>query len=283
MASVDPLVEWSAKFPRVDRLPAQVLPGPTLSSRTALLQEYLRGASHDVAEDVVLSTDWTVEGVLPSITRRISELRIPNECQHASYRLTPPRGAPWEILWGVIGVETLVLDEPYRSMVDSSVYLTSDLFRVIMEARFLARESADRSKVDGFVTMILRWITNEGLTKGDIETLTSFGITRRFETLYHRLDALFFLVVLASQNSLLNRVVLTFDGLEYVCDKSRMASLDDLYVMLYEVTKWTRFGSFPMGILIGWAATSHDRQALRRVHPRLLSFLDNGLSWTRGV
>lgn len=283
--SVDRLVEWGTNLLKVDRLPVQVIPGPTIKSRSGLLKKYLaeewQRFRPGVIEDIVLSTEWTVEGALKTLTKKIEGMEVPKECRQIGFRVDPPWGKPWELLWGVVGVEHFLLDEPFRSMVDQNAYLVSDMFRLIMEARFLAKES-NRPSIERFLGLIVRWM--QGATvQDDEETLARLHIERRVENVYQRFDVLCFLLILDAQNCLLNRVILAFDGLEYVSRKEHRSTLNELYLMLQTVQRWTKVGSFPFGVLIGWTATPGEQASLRKVHPQLSEILKQGLVWTHEV
>lgn len=276
--SVEALAEWRSRLFSSDRLPAQVLPGPTISSRAALLQAYLREATH---EDVLLSTEWVVDGVLQALTDKLAAMQVVDACKHrVVFHVEPPEGEPWEILWALIGVDQIGLDEPFLSLVDSSTFLASYVLRMIMEARALARETKDRIVVERFVTTLVRWSTGQPLDKSDRETLQRLKVTRTVDTSAQRFDVLCFLLVAASQNNLLDGTVLTLDGLEYALSQGNPVLLDELHLLLVTLSRWTRRGSFPLGVLIGWSATTSDRAMVRRQHPRLMQYLEEGLAWT---
>ncbi len=272
--SVDPLIRWGETFLASDRPAMQVLLGP-MSSRDQLLRQYISGQEQQYrpgSVDVVVS-EFGDDGVLGAFTEVLERLVIPQECRQVGFRVDPPWGQPWELLWSVICVEQVFLDEPFRSMVDQSGYMVSDVFQAIMEARALTMEG---KSAPSLVEKIIRWVTGRASTQ-DISALTNLGLTRNFDLRYQFFDALCFLLVLANQQGVLSRLTLTLEGIEEAIYKRDKALLNDLFILLQAVERWTRLGSFPLGILIGWDGSG--TASLKKLHPPLLRMLEKGLSW----
>jgi hypothetical protein len=256
----NPLVDWHRTRSRESGR-VHILYG-TPSFRRTLLNQYLE--EHD---DLFIGEDWTSEGVIAAMTRAFRGLRVKHDAQ---FRIPLPDDT-WELLWGLICVDTFLLEEPYRSFVDDSYHLISDVFRIIMEGRFLARES--KPKAVRFLGTVVRWLTGQTLDETDRETLKRLKVARRVEMIPQRMEALCFLLVLAEQNELLPRFGFYLDGFEAVINNEDPMRLEELHALVTIVDRWAKLGLFPMSIILGWSGTTADQNTLRKNHPRLWTIL----------
>ncbi len=271
---VENLLQWATNFTKPGRPALCVIPGPSYE-RNLLLQKYLDPKwamfRPDCIEDVLGSytQDWIDQGVLANFTQRISTLRIPSDEK-------PPTS--WNLLWDLSLVDDFLVDEPLRTMVDREFYLIHKVYHAIWEARFLARESTDQ--LSTFLQGLARWLTNEPLTDADREALRAVNVTRRIESPQERADVLLFLLTLAEHNSLVNRAVFTFDGLERLLGSAHRAALRQLDAFLGDVDRWVKLGC-PIGIFLGFNATRTNLSALKRLNPKLHARVQAGLEWTQ--
>jgi len=89
-----------------------------------------------------------------------------------------------------------------------------------------------------------------------------------------RLGVLFFLATLASQNRLLPTTILVLGDLERVTRQEAT----ELHEILASLERWNPIGC-PIRLLITWDGQNKD--ALRRLSPKLYKQVREGLSWIR--
>jgi len=153
------------------------------------------------------------------------------------------------ILKDLLTIESFLVDEPLRSMVDQRFYLISDLFRVILEARFQVAEGANP---EPFLDAIIRWGLNEKLSPIQEKLFVEARVSRRVQPT-EQLDLCFFLVTLAAQSGLINRLTLSFDHVDQAATagiSAKKAYLKDLDDVCFGATRWEKLGS-PLGIILG--------------------------------
>ena len=175
-------------------------------------------------------TKWQLHGIRSEVVSSLLQLGEP-------------------IFKDLLEVESFLVDEPLRSMVDQRFYLISDLFRVILEARFQVAEGAPPSL---FLDAITRWILNEKLTARQETLFEEAKVSRRVQPT-EQLDLCFFLVALSAQSGLINRLTLALDHVDratsagLTAKKTYLKELDDL---AFCATRWEKLGS-PLGVIFG--------------------------------
>jgi hypothetical protein len=179
-------------------------------------------------------------------------------------------GGDWSLLWGLLDVQDLVIDEPLRELADQGSCYT-ELFRAIWEIRFLLDEGHD---VRSYVEMLTAWMVDGKVPKGFQRLRIQSPLSPR-----ERVDLLLFLFTLAQQNNLVTPTVFVFDGLDRALQQPIEASkrlLGGLLILVEAIEYWATLGS-SVGLLIGMPNRQVISQ-LRRSNVRLYRRLrDNGV------
>lgn len=191
----------------------------------------------------------------------------------------PVNGLRAEVIWSLLTIyrpifsdiltaESLIVDEPLRSMVDQRFYLVSDLFRVILEARFQVREGA---QPEFFLQAITQWILGSKLAPKQETLFEIAGVSRRVQAT-EQLDLVFFLIALASQTGIVNRVTLALDRVEQVAGlKDKRIFLKELDEVAFAAIRWEKLGS-TFGLIIGV-----EKFSLLNVSTKLSKLLTSGV------
>lgn len=186
-----------------------------------------------------------------------------------------------EVIWSILNQgqpiftelltgDTLIVEEPLRSMVDQRFYLVSDLFRVILEARFQVREGAEPHD---FIDAIRQWIIGGKLSMRQDQLFEAAGVTRRVQPT-EQLDLVFFLIALASQTGITNRLTLSLDQMELASlsgAKDKRTYLKELDEVAFAATRWSKLGS-TLGIIVGV-----EKISLLSPSPKLSKLLSSGI------
>jgi hypothetical protein len=266
-----------------------VIPGPSREDRRFYFQRYLSPKWErfrvGTVEDVYgpHTTHWLDVGVIEDATARLSEASIPADCRDVLPVWCPPRKGVWELLWGLIGVEDLVIQEPLATMVDQQGFLAHDLYRLLWEARFRVKEnSVNLTPAQEVFDAALLWAGGKPLSEAQEKLIATVGVTTKVETTAQQAEMLCMVMTLAAQNSLVNRIVLTFDSLERALEHpQRQKLLRGLNHFVDAVERWIKVpGGCPVGVLVGFADTARNRALLREHHPKLASRVEDGLAWT---
>lgn len=236
------------------------------------------GLVHDLGRTV--TDEWIKDGLAKHITNRVRDIEIPPEFrakQNFMFSLptSDENARGWEILWGLVSVSFLTIEEPLARLIDQRLSLLSGVYRSIMEARFEALEFLSNTHQVG-VPAIGRWVEGDTLTSQEKAFLQRAGVKQEISE-SARFEVLLFLLALARQNGVVGGVVLALDGLEQVTDKARA---DELFRLIEITEKWTKLGA-PLGILLGWRGTKEDLKNLRKLHPRLAKKVAMADAWIR--
>lgn len=181
-----------------------------------------------------------------------------------------------EVIWSVLTlcrpifsdiltVDSLIVEEPLRSMVDQRFYLVSDLFRVILESRFQVLEG---SKPEPYIQAITQWILGQKFTQKQVALFDAAGVTRRVQPT-EQLDLVLFLIALASQTGIINRLTITLDSVEKA-PKDKRTHLKELDEVAFAATRWSKLGS-TLGLVVGVESLS-----LLNPSPKLSKLLHSG-------
>jgi len=262
-----------------------VIPGPNREERSRYFQRHLYPTLEKFGvgsiEDVygAHTTDWLTVGVMQDVATRIRAARIPKEFRQSLPVWCPPERGVWELFWGLVGVEELIVQEPLASMVDQPGFLGHDFYRLFWEARFRAKENVNLASAQVIVETAIAWASGFDLTDPQKKALSDVGVTAKVETASQRADLLCLVMTLAAQNGLSNRMVLTFDALEETFGHPRRQQL--LRGLNHFIDAVERVpGGNPLGVLVGFSDTSENRAKLREHHPKLFSHVEAGLLWT---
>jgi hypothetical protein len=170
------------------------------------------------------------------------------------------RGIRAEVVWNMLHfgepifidlltTESLLVEEPLRSMVDQRFYLISDLFRVILEARAEVIEGANP---EPFIGAIARWIQDQKLSSKQEKLFEAAKVTRRVQPT-EQLDLIFFLAALAAQSGIIERLTISLDRMDLAASAGptdRRTYLRELDDVAFGATRWEKLGS-PLGVIIG--------------------------------
>jgi hypothetical protein len=285
---VEPVIRWTLTFndeaPRPSML---VVPGPSAHERLHFYRRYLApewdNFRPDTIEDVVndYARDWVNQTIVENMTMRIAAAQVPAEVKHDLPPWFPPVGHAWELLWALVSTPEFVIEEPLREMVDQQHFQIHDLYRALWEFRFALKENATFEPAAVIYFALTRWLTRSELTAEDLQVLSKIGITRRVTSDAEVFDLLFFIVTLAAQNGILNRMVICFDGLERTLTSEGRPLLRELDLFLATAERWVINMQAPVGILIGFGASNRERTLLRKLNQRLARRIDAGLAWTK--
>jgi hypothetical protein len=280
--TIEAFIEWVVTFSEPGHTSIRVLPGASPQERLEFLQGYLAPTYDrfrpDCIEDLTgaHTRNWVEDGVLINFTERMEAQPLALDIPKDMGKVAPR----WQLLWGLILAPDFVVGDPLKGLVDQEYSMLHNIYKVLWEARFLAREETSQEKLVAFVTTILRWITDQPLTNEDAETLLILGARKRVESVSERVDALLFLISLAAQNALLTRATFFFDDLERALLPDRHNTLRQLDEFLMNVDRWATKLDCPIGVLIGFQANKQTMRALRRRNPKLYKRIETGLSWT---
>jgi hypothetical protein len=259
------LTSW-AKYPN---RAFQIVPG---DDRQAAVDHLVK----QVDEDVIVKWPcaWGEQAVTQALTSLVRNTVIhPTRRGRSSFvyplPFVPENKDGWDLLWGVIGKTSFVIEEPLKGLIEKRFSRLSDMFRLLTEARFAARE-ADLDTVEQAVLAIGRWL--EGNPK--LDPFLQDASVRRPLHEEEALGVLFFLLTLANQNGLLPITIFVLDGLEKV-DRRDAA---DLHHTLATLERWVPIGC-PFRLLITW--DGENKTALRRLNPKLAKQVRDGLAWIR--
>lgn len=250
---VDKLQSWVSKIGE-EPSPILLVEGPTAAHRSTVYR--LVNKVNEKGSD-----QWVEQGIVTSLTQRMSQVRaagsvIPHE---------------WDVLWNLLTLENLLVEDPLRMLVDQGHLITS-AFKALWEARFRLEEGQE---VKTFVVALSRWMTGAPLDGTQRQLLGALGIERELETVFERLDMLFFLVTLAKQNDLVHELVFAFDGLDRVVVQSptkRKVRLKELFDFCVSAERWSRLGA-PVGFLLGYSKEHHPLDVIGETHPKLATKL----------
>lgn len=246
---IDRLKAWAEAVGQ-EPTPILLVEGPTPAHRAAIYR-----LTRTVQDD--LSDSWLDEGLVKNLSHRLSKVR-------AIGSITPHK---WDLLWNLLTLETLEVEEPLRTLIDQG-HLITEAFKAIWEARFRLDEGRE---VKDVVSAISNWMTGDTLTTDQRALLGTLGITREPTTAFERLDMLFFLVALAKQNDLLTSTVFVFDGLEKAVMKGasrRKELLKETFDFCVAAERWARLGA-PIGFLFGYAGDHKPLDAIERSNAKL--------------
>jgi hypothetical protein len=281
MDRADALVRWSLTFNEENRLPMLVVPG-TREARLDVYRVLLERFEVVPRENAIIDLQafsWRNEGVLENVTRRIASARVGTRSTLPVWY--PPERNVWELFWSLVAVEDLTIQEPLRTLVDNAGFLAHHLYRLLWEARFLAKENVNLKPAQTFVELITRWVAGSTLSEDETVRLAKLGVKQKVETLSQHFDLLCMIVTLAEHNGFVSEMVLSFDALEEALEhENRTQLLRGLSRFLDSIERWIKEGGSPIGVLIGFNATPASMARLREHHPRLADHVRKGLTWT---
>jgi hypothetical protein len=206
------------------------------------------------------TTTWLTEGAFTNFVRRV------RTCDG------PP---PWSLLWKLLNATELTVAEPLYSLVDDGSCLTL-FFRAVWEARFLLAEK--HQSVDNLFRALPKWMLGETLLPADREVLDKAHITRELSPV-EQIDTLFFMLALAHQNGIFERIVFVFDGLERAFRQParlRQSFFSELHDLTSAAKKWSRLGS-STGLVLGFSGSGDFYKELEVEHSKLAKIIRSAL------
>jgi len=247
---IDRVKKWVSGVGVNPTTPIILIEGPTPTHRSTIYR-----LTKTVQDD--LSGNWLETGLVSNLTERLSKVRsvgsiIPHD---------------WDILWNLLTLEELkVEDGPVRTLVDQG-HLFTEGFKAIWEARFRLEEGQE---LQTFVSTLSRWLTAAPLSPEEKDLLGTLGVENELETVYERLDMLFFLATLARQNDLLFPTVLVVDGIERMLTQGtskRRELLKEFSDFVMTAERWARLGS-PLGFMLGYSNEHEALEGFERANVR---------------
>lgn len=221
----------------------------------------LRGEVYGLCQAGSQSDDaWLVKGVQSHFVDQLSMLLDASES--------------WGLLWGIIDVDELILDEPLLGLVDQGFRFT-EVFQALWEARFLLSEGRD---VRPLMQALADWLSMRPLEPDQQELLVRSKVTQELSTPQEQLDILLFLVALARQNDVLKDAIAVFDGLDRALKQdppTRKKLFRELLGLVATVERWGRLGS-PLGLAIGYHEEGGTLDSLKRVNVKLWRKIESG-------
>jgi len=237
--------------------------------------EALKRLKAVLPDDVIVSwtPDW-YQGTFPrSITSLVQRHVIHSSRRHRSafnfpLPYIPENREGWDLIWGLVGKTAFVIEEPLKGLIEKRFSRLSDMYRLITEARFVARENRDG--IEAAVHSIGRWLG--GSAKPDTFLLAS-SVKRPLQS-EEALGVALFTLTLAYQNGLLPFTFYVLDGLEKL-DRRDAA---DLHNILVSLERWSTIGC-PIRALLLW--DGQNRESFRRLNAKLAKQMRDGLAWVR--
>ena len=264
-----------------------VVPGPTHFDRREVLKQYTEGEWKRFHSGIVIDAspsktiEWLEGHVAANFMARVGLMPMPPVPEDILAKWYPRDTGTWEILWSLIAVEEFLVDDALRQMIDKSFYLVHDVHRLLWEARFLAREHDTLQAVEGFMVHFTRWLSGEPLDEEGQRVLSALGINRLVTNNSEKIDVMCFLLSLACQNGLLERVIFVFDDLEHALQPNKRSILRQFRDLLESGRRWARIGGSPLGFLIGFTGSRTDLSLLSKYDASLSRDVVAGLNWTR--
>lgn len=247
--NLDLVHTWAKAVGTEDKLsPVLLVGGPTPSHRATLFR--LAGSPSVV-------NGWIEKGLVDALTRSFSKARcvgsiIPHE---------------WDILWSLLTLKGLQVEEPVRSLIDQGLIFT-EVFKGLWEARFCLNEDCE---IKDLVGTLSRWVSADELTDADRKRLGKIGIDHELTTAYERLDILFFLAALAKHNDLTDGLIFIVDELDRAVLQSanrKKSLLRELSEFCLSVDRWNRLGA-PIGFMVGYSSEHPPFESLSRSNTKL--------------
>jgi hypothetical protein len=282
--SVLSIIDWTVTEEEQRPL-AIVLPGANHLDRRTVLRQYTEGAWRRFHPGVVIdaedvkSTAWLEGNVADNLLHRLAILAMP-PLDKEMFAPWYPHESAWELLWNLVGIKDIIINEHLREMVDQSFYLVHDVHRALWEARFIDRES-NMGAVEDFMLHFTHWIMGEPLGEAGQKALAAIGIKRLVSSNAEKLDVFFFLLALGSHNGLLDRAIFTFDDLEHALQPNKRGALRQLKDVLDAGRRWAKFGGTPFGTIFGFTGSSRDLELMSKFHTKLAAEVSTGLEWAR--
>ena len=264
-SSLEAALDWTDLFDEGNRLPFFTLMGG-VQDRV----EFCAALNRELSTEVSQRTDWLVRGPLAALQEYVEWSQVDPLAMDLLPPWWPPTKGTWRLLWGLVALPDLMVEEPLRSMVDRGHSVFHWLFRGIWEARFILREQNDLTQVDALIEALGTWASGRVLEASDEVLLTPI-VQRRLGSEQERVSMLCFLLMLAAQNGLLSKSFLLLDRIE----RAESDQLKELFLVLQGCLPWAKMPGFPLGILVGW---SGDSTKLKRSNAKLADLLAKGVA-----
>lgn len=250
------LMTWVEDLVEEDSPSLLALPYSGSAARDKALQQVFQIEGAHIAGSSVKPRDWLDDGVYPAFEARVSRLL---------------GGSPWSWVIDMLRGPVFVAEEPLRSMIDDNVSLATGLFNALWDLRFRMQERTWERHPRALAAAIFRWLTGNAIEK-DLTLLASFRIDRELASEQERVEMMLFLMALARQNGLFDRVVLTFDGLDQAVrfsQQKRRTLLKPLTDLTLQVERWGKLRS-GVGLVLCYSTSYEgDLASLKQFAPML--------------
>lgn len=197
--------------------------------------------------------DWLAKGIVDDLTQRVRGFT----------------GRPWGLVWDLLDVQDVIVEEPLTSLLKQGLRFTS-FFRALREGKAMLQKGR-RDDALALLGSVFRWLSAQELGPEHRSWLERMQIRHELQTLHERLDMLLFLLALAYQNDLADRTVFVLDGL----DKTLRLSVDkrkhfhnQMLDTIQTFDRWARLGS-SAGVVIGLDASDDTLDILSQYNDRL--------------
>jgi hypothetical protein len=206
------------------------------------------------------TTRWLTEGAFTNFVRRV--------------RLCDQE-RPWGLFWQLLHAKELTVAEPLYALVDEGSCFTT-FFRAIWEARFLLTEKPQ--DVRDLFGALSKWLLGETILPDDREVLDKAHVTHELSPA-ERIETLFFLLALAHQNGIFQRIIFVFDGLDRVFRQPsmlRQSFFSELHDLTSAAQRWAKLGS-NAGLVFGLAGNEDFYKDLDTEHSKLAKLIQDAL------
>lgn len=223
--------------------------------------------------------EWLTKPIIEDWLDRLSRLRVGEE--YAERIPVGLHSTSWEWLWALAYSEDFVLEEPLLSMAEEPRFLASTVTRILMYLRFFAMED-DPVQFSESLLAFLRWASRIELTEEDKVRLQMGAPRHRIRTLAspaEQIDIFMFLLSVAAQNGLFDRIVFVYDDLGEACLNSALyrAKLRELRQLTEAAARWSAYVNTPIGFILGF--DPKKMRSLKRMHPQLAEEVSASLAW----
>ncbi len=252
---------WAQEFEEGERSVFLAAEGP---ARQSFFHSFEKEQARAINDTALHGDAWLIRGPITALQDAVEQAWVAPTADPP--RWWPPPTVTWSLLWSLATIPELLIFDPLRGFADQHSTLLFDLFRAVWHLRFSLTEEGDLFSSAQLIETAGAWFCGRTLEPVDTQRLGDWGITRKIETVKDKMDALCFLLSLATQNGLFDRFYMTFDGVEQASTEFQQ----ELSTLLLAGNRWSRLPQMPLGLLVGWDG---NRVGLRKSSPRLAQLI----------
>jgi hypothetical protein len=150
----------------------------------------------------------------------------------------------------------------------------TEFYKALVEIRFEAQERKSIPSIEENIVALGRWLEG-GTSEDEVVAALKLRTGIKGNVLpFDRINLLFFILTLAKDNQLLEDFVMWSPEMELL-SKSGASGLNGILLAL---DAWFSIGC-PLNLLLGWRAATGDREAMRKLSPRLMTRFQEGSAW----